>query len=166
MTDPLTDADRARIRAEEVERLRVRAELEGKAAPVAATVPAKQERRQGLGCFGYGYIIALAVIVLFVYFAVKGGGSSNSTSESMDVGSFGIACQHAVSDQLKAPATAQYQNFFIDQSQGRLTGDSATGWRWQTYVDSQNSFGANIRTNFICTTEPNGTEAHVVLEDQ
>lgn len=45
MTDPLSDADRARIRAEEVERLRVRAEL-------AAEQKQARIRNEARGFFG------------------------------------------------------------------------------------------------------------------
>ena len=165
---PLTDADRARIRAEEIERAKVRAEIEAE-APSVQQVQVVQQSRGGLGCFGWGVLTVIGLVVFFACTSLNAGTgvkSSGSDSESLDVGSFGIKCQHAVSDQLKAPATAQFQNFFIDQTEGRLTGDSASGWHWTTYVDSQNSFGANIRTNFTCLTAPNGTEVRVSLESQ
>jgi hypothetical protein len=175
--DPLTDADRARIRAEEVERAKVRAELEAETRagqpfnPAAATAHIGADHRVGgggLGCFGWVVVAVLGIIGFFVYTAVtnSAGSASGANSGAMDVGTFGIKCQHAISDQLKAPATAQLQNFFIDQTQGRLTGDGASGWHWATYVDSQNSFGANIRTNFVCSTDPNGTEVRASLDGQ
>ena len=47
--DPLTDADRARIRAEEVERLRVRTELEAEAKQARFT----SENRGCLGAINF-----------------------------------------------------------------------------------------------------------------
>ena len=48
-----------------------------------------------------------------------------------------------VSDQLKAPSTAQ----FCRRHQGTITQDGDT-WTIKGYVDAENSFGATLRNNF------------------
>jgi len=64
-------------------------------------------------------------------------------SKDIEAGLFG---QYFVESQLKAPATADFP--FGDKA--RLVGQNKPDciYRYNSYVDSQNSFGANIRTKF------------------
>lgn len=55
------------------------------------------------------------------------------------------ACRQFVSRQLKAPATADFSS--PDDS---TIVDAGTVWTVSGYVDSQNSFGAQIRSRFRC----------------
>ena len=67
------------------------------------------------------------------------------------------ACKNAVGDQLKAPATAEYQ---ITRSIR-----SGRGWQVTGTVDAENSFGAKIRNTWTCSaSETNGTwSAYAVI---
>jgi hypothetical protein len=60
---------------------------------------------------------------------------------------FDLLCQKMILDQLKAPKTAQFEDFGtrIDQIQ-----TSVNGYFWPGVVDAQNSFGALIRSKFKC----------------
>lgn len=58
-------------------------------------------------------------------------------------------CEKLVEDRLKAPATAE----FTDMN----TRKQGVEWITTGAVDSQNSFGANIRTTFTCTTSAGTT---------
>jgi hypothetical protein len=61
------------------------------------------------------------------------------------------ACQDKfIPDRLKAPATAKYTNASVTTSLGTYT---VTG-----SVDAQNSFGAQIRSNFICIMHSDGDQ--------
>ena len=59
-------------------------------------------------------------------------------------------CMDWVKDRLKSPASADFQSVY----DGRHNKTVRTNQRYkiESYVDSENSFGANIRTNFICIT--------------
>jgi hypothetical protein len=62
-----------------------------------------------------------------------------------------VMCQNVVENQLKSPATADFP--WLDRSiykKGK--------WRYviKSYVDSQNSFGATIRTNWHCDIQYKG----------
>jgi len=57
------------------------------------------------------------------------------------------ACAEFMKQRLKSPATADFPNYYSDTS--TVTGEGPT-YRVNSYVDSQNSFGANIRTGFTC----------------
>ena len=61
---------------------------------------------------------------------------------------FSIDCQTVIKGRLKAPATAEFSPSY---QQVQETGGV---YRWAGHVDSQNSFGANIRTAFTCTGVP------------
>jgi len=56
------------------------------------------------------------------------------------------SCQIAIEDNLKAPSTAKFQRYSPEEID-RL---SEFSYRLYMYVDAQNSFGAMIRSQFIC----------------
>jgi len=65
-----------------------------------------------------------------------------------------IMCQNFVKTQLKAPATAEFPWGANKASRGE--------WRYQiaSYVDAQNTYGAQVRTHFNCDMQYHGpTEA-------
>lgn len=58
-----------------------------------------------------------------------------------------FACRGFVEKSLKSPATAEFQNY----NKFAANQDSGSNNYWVSgYVDSQNGFGAMIRTNFAC----------------
>jgi hypothetical protein len=61
----------------------------------------------------------------------------------------GIVCKEYVKEHLKAPSTSDFQSFL-----GRNVQDLGN-WRYRvgSYVDAQNSFGAQIRTTFTCEVQ-------------
>jgi hypothetical protein len=55
-------------------------------------------------------------------------------------------CQERVSAGLKAPASAEFPSY--DE---RSIHQSGALWTVNSYVDAQNSFGAQLRTRYTCT---------------
>jgi hypothetical protein len=102
---------------------------------------------------------ALPIIVLFLAICVCGcailallGRPSTASSPSAPVVkhdplSAWVMCKQFLNDQLKAPGTAEYPTY--DPSYIASLGNAS--YRVQAYVDSDNSFGAHIRTRFTCT---------------
>lgn len=71
-----------------------------------------------------------------------------------------IACEQAVKDRLKAPATAK-----ITKDADAVWNGSA--WRYTGAVDAQNSFGATLRNRFACEVSgPNLAQARVQVDLQ
>jgi hypothetical protein len=70
---------------------------------------------------------------------------------------FGLACQKAITAQLRAPGSAQFE------SPWPVQGNQADGYAMKSYVDAQNSFGATLRQNFICTAPPGTLNISAVL---
>jgi hypothetical protein len=60
-------------------------------------------------------------------------------------------CRTSVERLLKAPKTAEHAGIFDD---GKPTSIDGCTTVYASYVDSQNSFGAMIRTRYLCTYDP------------
>jgi len=80
----------------------------------------------------------------------SGGTSSSSSSVDPDISNkiYAVACANfKVENSLKSPSTAD----FPWGVEAEALGNSKYGV--DSYVDSQNGFGATIRTDFYCITE-------------
>lgn len=57
-----------------------------------------------------------------------------------------VLCRQALSSALVSPSTADYPllDFSVDRA------DSEGVYLYRSYVDSQNGFGATVRTHFVC----------------
>jgi hypothetical protein len=66
--------------------------------------------------------------------------------------------QDFVRDRLKAPSTAEFPGGMFDNFSGHVTSEDRGTYRIASYVDSQNSFGAMLRTHYSgrIRIEPNG----------
>jgi hypothetical protein len=205
----LDAATKARIRAEEAERLRVRAELEAEAAgqvaapvepavslekPAPAPRPAPEMKSgkfyltapkspdaasaapaaiQGTTADAWKGFLSLALIVVVGFFLIRACTSAignaftpspaqaAQNAEDKHWNDFGAACMVAGDSQLRSPASAHYSNYIIGHDTGTLSGTYQGGYTWRGYVDAQNAFGANIRTNFVCTADPNSDVVHM-----
>lgn len=115
-------------------------ELEQAAADEYA---AEVERGGKRWAIGIG--VAIAIIVgLFVW---RGSNSEASSEELRDDAT--RACQEEfIPKRLKAPATAEFSNVSV-----AVTGETYTV---AGAVDSQNGFGALVRSSFSCTMHANG----------
>lgn len=69
------------------------------------------------------------------------GGASDEPGEG-DKFSAAVMCEEFVKDRLKAPATAEF-----DTEPGTKSGRA---WVVQGVVDSENGFGAMLRSDFTC----------------
>jgi hypothetical protein len=92
---------------------------------------------------GCGIILAVGV-VLFVFSKMCGSGDSQNSNYSE--ASALVMSRHFVEDQLKAPATAD----FSDDTENVVKINDST-YDVQSYVDSENSFGAKLRSRYSCT---------------
>ena len=71
-----------------------------------------------------------------------------------------VKCEEAVSAQLKSPSTANFASYSREQ----VTDGGNGKYYVRSYVDSQNSFGAQIRTGFTCRVQCTGVDACQVAE--
>lgn len=67
------------------------------------------------------------------------------------------ACKGFVKSQLKAPSTAKFRNFYEKDGEVLVTGTGDGPYTVTSTVDSQNSFGAKLRSSFTCTVTLTGS---------
>ena len=92
-------------------------------------------------------VIAAIFVVIFICLMSRCG--SDSSEPEVDKGDSTdayLVCQDFVSEGLKAPSTAE----FASMSNSTINNTSGDYWSVSSYVDAQNSFGAMIRTHFVC----------------
>lgn len=87
--------------------------------------------------------VALACLVAVA--ALSGCGSIPENG-----GGVRVACEELVKQQLKAPGTADFGGVEYDPPPA---GEGDGTWTATGYVDAENGFGANIRTNWTCTVD-------------
>lgn len=115
-------------------------------------VTAMQMRRRGIGKFRrhlMGFCAGVSAGIVFIVIIGKAPETPDRTSPSMAF----IQCKGFVEDRLKSPASAEFPTLdFQAFPRGQDT------YAIRSYVDSQNSFGAKIRTDFFCEVEWNGKD--------
>lgn len=72
----------------------------------------------------------------------------------------GIICERFVTKRLKSPSTAKFASVIWDGVRAVKSGKNQ--YTFRSWVDSQNSFGAMIRTQFNCVIEDAGDQWKLV----
>lgn len=124
--------------------------------PIAApnADAATKEGKKALA--GAMFILVLGVALLggcVAWLANRGDSSSSSGGDGRDEFGAQVMCEQFVEDRLKAPATADFPS-----SSEYVVSGSGNSYTVQGYVDAENSFGAKIRTNFVCEVRDNGDD--------
>lgn len=100
-------------------------------------------RKKNIGCW-----TLLIVFVILPLAVARFGPSIKSGALSASNHDAGMACTMAeklIKPQLKAPSSAEF-DYADCKSSATHSGNT---WTLTTYVDSDNSFGAHIRTHFV-----------------
>lgn len=82
----------------------------------------------------------------------KGGSISAKKDDYNTEGTAKVYAESFVKDRLKSPSTAKFCNRLLEMEAKNQGG---TKWTVIGWVDSQNSFGAMIRSDFCVTLELN-----------
>jgi hypothetical protein len=98
------------------------------------------------------------VVLVLVALAIGSSGSKGSSSSTPEATraptkiSAWVMAQQFVKDRLKSPGSADFGGVFSDyQSPDEVVTDLGGGsFRVRAWVDSQNVFGAKLRTRFLC----------------
>ena len=99
-------------------------------------------------------ILCVVGLLSLCWFANMLNGRGGAAAYQPDAFGAFVICQHFVKDRLKSPATAVFP-LSTDTQTDHL---STVQFRNHAYVDSQNGFGANIRTHYTCTVSSTGGE--------
>lgn len=95
--------------------------------------------------------LVIAVLLAIVAFVVYDGDNDNPDAEDEHPADEArIACEAWVRDELKSPSTAQFTD-------GTATGTDGD-WTITGSVDSENSFGATLRSAWTCTAKVDGDD--------
>lgn len=104
-----------------------------------------------MGCFGFLVIGGILVIVIVIALNVFGSMRASHPTDEDKQAESQVACEDVVKENLKSPSTASFSNETASGTDGQytVTGD----------VDSQNGFGATVRSHFTC--ESDGSTVHL-----
>lgn len=97
-------------------------------------------------------LVVLVLVVLAVGTSDNGGGGRSSSSYTPGKIDAWVMTEHFVKDKLKSPSTADFGGILSDyQDPLKVVTDLGDGkFRVRGWVEAQNSFGATIRTHFVC----------------
>lgn len=95
------------------------------------------QQQSKTGCLWLFVVVAVFAIGATILSSIGG----DDEDKASDTGAIDV-CHQAVSDQLKAPGTADFGGEQVTHSGDRYT---VVG-----HVDSENSFGASLRSNWSC----------------
>ncbi|ALJ19514.1 DUF2510 domain-containing protein [Microbacterium sp. No. 7] len=117
------------------------------AAPTAPTPSAPQPTPKKTGCGGCLIVLLILVALVGVgtWFSTQAANREKAATDGLDDGEAIVHCQAAVKKQLRSPSTADFP--FLEASAAYIDGD----WIAQGVVDSQNGFGATVRSDYQCT---------------
>jgi hypothetical protein len=99
----------------------------------------------------------LGGLVLAVVFITKMTGCLEEKPNADKSTMAAIQCENFVKDQLKAPSTADFPG--ATAARVVRVSNESQGYQVASYVDAQNSFGAKIRSPYLCEVEWNGKES-------
>lgn len=104
---------------------------------------------------GSAFIVIALILLAYGSSDNSGNGTSSTSTKSPDKIDAWVMAQQFVEDRLKSPSTADFGSAFGDyQDPEKVVTDlSGDKFRIRAWVDSQNSFGATIRTHFVCEVE-------------
>jgi curved DNA-binding protein CbpA len=106
------------------------------------------------GCLTIVLAFFVISIVVGIFSGNKGGSGSSSKYDAFQAQA---DCEGFVKQNLKAPSSAD----FASHRELNITGSGVGPWTVIGYVDSQNSFGAKIRSTYICTVHYQGEKVYL-----
>jgi len=98
--------------------------------------------------------ILSVIFALIIIVAISEPGHTNKEAWT--------SAQIAVENNLKSPSNTKYP-WGYDEYVTKINDDT---FKVKAYVDSENSFGATVRTNFSCTVEFTGEDTYIVKDLQ
>lgn len=106
--------------------------------------PKTKANKTAIGCLAFALAPFLIIGTIFIIGAISGPADADAADAHQ-------ACETKVRAQLRAPSTARFSDRYARETDG---GFSVSG-----SVDSQNGFGAMVRSNYVCAVTVNGEYA-------
>ncbi|WP_159599305.1 DUF2510 domain-containing protein [Agromyces humi] len=116
---------------------------------IAPPLPAKKP----LSFFAKFMIATPFIVIAIIAFQAWNGQRANDPDRNNNEFAAILACEDAVKQNLKAPATADFESSARGRSPWIVTG----------YVDADNAFGALVRSQYTCEVKISGGTAHTTI---
>jgi len=104
-------------------------------------------------------LLLVVAVIMTLNINLSGGTGPTDRPDPIDSGDrldAWIVCQDFVLERLTAPATADFPTGYADFTS--VLSDER--FRVESYVDAENSFGAFIRTDFVCVVRYTGNGSY------
>lgn len=95
------------------------------------------------------HLFSLLTIIIFIFFAFGSGDNESSSSTGDNKMLAYNYAEDFVKQRLKSPSTAKFPGIF--EKNDHITELGGGKYRISSWVDSQNGFGAMIRSRWSCT---------------
>lgn len=137
----------------------------GAKAKILVSMPQSpvQSKKTGVTHVSKWTVISLFAVITIGLLSISGGkrGRDEPKTEQDESSMAFIQCKAFVKEQLKAPSTADFGEYW-DSHVMQVTDPGAklgeNTYQVTSYVDAQNSFGAKLRNKFTCTERWNGQD--------
>ena len=118
----------------------------------------KKQAAGNKGCLYFFLAIVGVFVLLLVYGSLSGGNEASAeevitrpNGETVDESSAAVLCQRQIRDRLRAPGTAKFAGPFSDDYSRPVK--SGNTWSYTVSVDSENAFGAALRSQWSCVLD-------------
>lgn len=119
-----------------------------------------QQKQTGKGCC-IAFVVVAVILVVWVVGCMNTPESPEQKAEDQKMMAWTMATNHFVKEELASPSTARFPYW---DSEGVVVYDNGDDtYNILGYVDSQNGFGAMIRTKFSCKVQYNGGHSWTCL---
>ena len=118
----------------------------------------KLGHKAGFGCIGILLVLFVLVMIVVIRNRPSPQEQAARAERTREYNAASI-CQDAVRRRLKAPATAVFQAPRNAQISRSASGD----YEIDSYVDAQNSFGANLRSRYTCVVASTGEVVRLTI---
>lgn len=135
---------------------------EATACPQCGFDFAAHKRKEDNTSAAGGWVVLLIVLAIGIY-SCGGDGDSEPAKDSSPEHSPSAAyvmCQQFMKDRLRAPGTADFP-YGTDRY---TTSEGGGRYRVESYVDAENGFGGEVRTDYTCVVEYSGDDKWTLLK--
>lgn len=122
----------------------------------------KNNKRVTTGASGCVILCCILFVLISLLGSLSDSGSSSSRPDTARDSDAIIMAQDFVEQRLRSPASAKFP--WSDEHRVVKVPDQPNVWRINSYVDSQNGFGAMIRSRWYCELEYIGDDKWILKD--
>lgn len=129
------------------------ADMLGQTPPASSASPASPTPAEAKKTNGCAVMVVLFVIVVgfFALLSALGVGDDDDDDPEVTGAVAFEMCKDFVRERLRSPGSAVFRNYYEDDGEVLVIGSGKGPYTISSSVDSENGFGALLRTDFSCT---------------